>query len=443
MVGTPEEIGRQTQRILEAAQEAADEITDAARAQAERELAEAREQAARLLAEAEERHQATEAAAAELERARGRLARELTAAGESIASLVAALAPNRDDDLLAGVGHALEDVAGDHGDGRTQGGSAVTAADAAEEDPEPPAHDGDPTGRAGVVEAGDGADGGVDAGGSVDAEVGEGATAGVHAAAADGGAPGDTDADRLRALRDATLEPLHGQMVRRLKRGLSDVQNIVLDRLRREGVDGGVERLLPGEEDATGLGATAAPFLDQAYRAGADGAAVLAGRDLAGTDGPGTNTDGAGSDGAGTHGGGEGAGRTLADDFVAAAAARVTEPLGSTLRIAVRAEEPVGALNERIGSVFSELRGAAADELTAVHLTRAYELGQLDAWAAGGVRRRTWVLGREPRCPEGRCRHNDQAGPVEVSEPFPSGDVVPPVHPGCSCTTIPDVDGGD
>jgi Xaa-Pro aminopeptidase len=66
-----------------------------------------------------------------------------------------------------------------------------------------------------------------------------------------------------------------------------------------------------------------------------------------------------------------------------------------------------------------------------------YELGLLDAWAAGDIAQRRWVLGAEPRCPEARCRHNGQAGALPLGEAFPSGHVAPPVHPGCTCTTLP------
>jgi len=50
---------------------------------------------------------------------------------------------------------------------------------------------------------------------------------------------------------------------------------------------------------------------------------------------------------------------------------------------------------------------------------------------------REWVMGREPRCPEAKCRTNEGSGGVAVGESFPSGHDVPPIHVGCTCTTIP------
>nr|MBA2528577.1 hypothetical protein [Euzebyales bacterium] len=87
--------------------------------------------------------------------------------------------------------------------------------------------------------------------------------------------------------------------------------------------------------------------------------------------------------------------------------------------------------------VFGELKAATAEELATTHLVRAYELGLLAAWRSGGLPARRWVLGREQRCPEARCRHNDQSGPLAMGEAFPSGHDVPPVHVGCTCATVP------
>lgn len=39
--------------------------------------------------------------------------------------------------------------------------------------------------------------------------------------------------------------------------------------------------------------------------------------------------------------------------------------------------------------------------------------------------------------PESRCRQNERVGPLDVGEVFPSGHDVPPIHVGCTCTTVP------
>lgn len=217
------------------------------------------------------------------------------------------------------------------------------------------------------------------------------------------------------SLRAGALEPLHPKMVRRLKRGLSDVQNLVLDRLRRASARTTIEELTPSDEELAQLGELVGLYLDDAYLGGVSAAGVLAGQRL-----PSPELE-----------------RNLSVGFVADCGHRVRDPLVATLRMGLNAEEPLPALNDRVGAVFAELKGTAADELSATHLIRAYELALLDTWQAGGITHRRWLLGREPRCPEGRCRQNDHSGAVAVTDPFPSGHDVPPVHVGCTCTTIP------
>lgn len=80
-----------------------------------------------------------------------------------------------------------------------------------------------------------------------------------------------------------------------------------------------------------------------------------------------------------------------------------------------------------------------AEDLRAARARRdaQLQLGVLSAWRCGGVAARRRVLGREPRCPQARCRHNDHSGALTLSEPFPSGHKVPPVRLGCTCATVP------
>jgi hypothetical protein len=203
--------------------------------------------------------------------------------------------------------------------------------------------------------------------------------------------------------------------VRKLKRELQEVQNIALDRVRRSGGRGEVDDFLPQGEDAKILGEGAGEYLEQAWRSGATAAGTLAERDFGE---PGDTPE-------------------LAMAFVDEAGERVRASLGATLRMGMSAGEPPQGLSDRIGAVFSELKGTSAEELAATHLIRAYEMGLLGQWQRGGIKARQWVLGREPRCPEARCRQNDQTGPLPLGEPFPSGHDVPPVHVGCTCTTVP------
>ena len=229
------------------------------------------------------------------------------------------------------------------------------------------------------------------------------------------GAEGDDQPDP-QALRAAALSPLHPKLVRKVKRELQEIQNIALDKVRRAKGQGTVDDFLPSEADTEGLGEGSSDLLRQAWDAGVASAAVLAGTEL---DGGGETPD-------------------LANTFLGDASERVRSGLSSTLRMGLSADEGQQALSDRIGAVFAEFKGAQAEELAATHLIRAYEYGLLGAWSQGGIPARRWVMGREPRCPEAKCRSNDQSGAVAVRNSFPSGHEVPPVHVGCTCTTIPE-----
>lgn len=217
-------------------------------------------------------------------------------------------------------------------------------------------------------------------------------------------------------LRGRALTALHEPLVRAIKRELQEAHNVVLDRLRRSDGHGDLESLLPDDE-VNRMGVAAAEYLQSAYQAGVHAAAILADRDLGE---PTQERD-----------------RDLVAEFADDATARVSSPLAATLRMGRSGSERPPELSDRVGAVFSELKGSVAEELAGGHIIRAYELGLLDAWTAGGITHRRWVLGREPRCPEARCRQNDRAGVVAIGERYPSGHEVPPIHVGCNCTTIP------
>src|SRR5690606_36851725 len=94
-----------------------------------------------------------------------------------------------------------------------------------------------------------------------------------------GGTAGGASADPL-ALRSAALESLHRRTVRRVKRGLGELETTTLDRVRRVGGQGEAEALLPLDEELGMLSEPAAEQLHGAYAAGVDAAATLVGRPL-------------------------------------------------------------------------------------------------------------------------------------------------------------------
>ncbi|HWB72125.1 MAG TPA: DivIVA domain-containing protein, partial [Egibacteraceae bacterium] len=111
------EIGRETQRILEAAQEAAEQIRGRAGDDAERELQTAREQAAELLADGERRLEETRRAVARLKDARSALAGDLLSVGRTIDQLLRELGPDGEESQPAtGVETSVAEARGEQAD---------------------------------------------------------------------------------------------------------------------------------------------------------------------------------------------------------------------------------------------------------------------------------------------------------------------------------------
>ncbi len=449
------DIGKETQRILEAAQEAGARITRRAKQDADAQVQEARRRATKAIADSERRREQVDAAVTSLQQARERLGGELRQVGRMIEQTLRDLLPP---EQAHSVREALASEAADaeadaqSRPGARDGGQADAdepserpvrqpAATAVEPRSKPPESDpaGTPRGHPRKVARDDArfddephvrvipaaqADVARRAGRRTAAATGHEAPA-VEGQDRDDTAAADAEQNQSPAggrdavdphrRRAAALTPLHPKLVRRLRRGMADLHNIALDRLRRSGAGVDVEALLHRDEELADLWSLAAEYLEAAYRDGDAAAAERSGRPRTGGR-------------AGPH---------LRTDFLADSAERITATLAATLRMGLSTDEDLTALADRIGSVFAELKSSTAEELAATHLIRAYETGMLDAWRDSGVSHRQWLAGREPRCPEGRCRHNDQAGAVKVSEPFPSGHETPPVHVGCTCTTVP------
>jgi DivIVA domain-containing protein len=480
------EIGKETQRILEAAQEAGQQIQRKARQEADRDLQSARGQAAKLIAEGERRREHIERIVSELEQARAAMSVQLRGVGRTIEQTLRELSVDSDGAGSSTMREAMGSAAAEDSAAVTQAADAATDARSAppktapsrpdkaepataaqETAPEPaaeaePAEDTSaaaapaseaatesetPAAPAPPAEADNapqevpaepvvGPDEGTaeEPAAPAPAATPETTTAAVAPGGGDGTAVADTAGDAAtepamppaaeageeeqadpQGLRAAALSPLHPKLVRKVKRELQEIQNIALDKLRRAKGQGEVDDFLPSERDTSGIGEGSAELLEQAWRAGVQSAGVLADAELATPEEP----------------------PPLADDFLADAAQRVRSGLSATLRMGLSADEGQQALSDRIGAVFSEFKGAQSEELAATHLIRAYEHGLLGAWANGGVAARVWVMGREPRCPEAKCRTNEGSGAVAVGDSFPSGHDVPPIHVGCTCTTIP------
>jgi hypothetical protein len=222
---------------------------------------------------------------------------------------------------------------------------------------------------------------------------------------------GGPDRDALLARRDAALDPLVAALARRLKRTLADEQNELLDQLRRhEGGD--LAAVVPDVDSRVEVWAeTAAPVLVEAAAAGAalidpEGVFRRVEEDLVG-------------------------GGVLTGELVAT----IVAPLRARVLAAVEgAEGDVELAADGVRGRYREWRSLRVDEV-ARHLGHAaFARGAYDA-ARGSGTPLCWVAddGGVP-CPD--AEDNALAGPVMPGSAYPTGDLLPPAHPGCRCLLV-------
>jgi hypothetical protein len=213
-----------------------------------------------------------------------------------------------------------------------------------------------------------------------------------------------TDADeRLLQARDATTEPLAGQLTKRLKRALQDEQNASLDRLRTSRGAVTVEQILSAPDlQRAPYRHLAVAFLEEAARAGASaskfGPVAVATDDLA---------------------------AQLADDLAGALRSRLDAVLGR----GSSDDLELAAMGERISSVYREWKVQKLERLAIHYLVAAHERGGFLAHPEGTPLR--WLVDDEGPCPD--CEDNALAGPTPRGEAFPTGQLHPPAHLGCRC----------
>jgi hypothetical protein len=65
--------------------------------------------------------------------------------------------------------------------------------------------------------------------------------------------------------------------------------------------------------------------------------------------------------------------------------------------------------------------------------------GYKDARDSGVKMKKEWITAGDDLVSEG-CQENEDAGPIDLDDDFPSGDDAPPAHPSCRCAVSPVVD---
>nr|MDQ3643757.1 hypothetical protein [Actinomycetota bacterium] len=212
--------------------------------------------------------------------------------------------------------------------------------------------------------------------------------------------------------RDGLLDNLEAGLTRALKRVLGDEQNEVLDSLRRLGSSAGPGVLPDTDAQTSAYRDASLPWLQQAARAGV-----------------GFVTDpGSGSDAEPGHPSLHGQAEVLARELV--------EPLRERLSRAVAggpdADDP-SVVAESLRATYRQWKVQQVEECARHHVLAAFSFGAFAATPDAAALR--WLVDDDGHCPD--CDDNALAGPTPKGQPFPTGQLHPPAHPGCRCLLVP------
>ena len=370
-------VARETQRILQAAQEAGARMLKESHEQAESELALARRERSQIVGDGYRARDEMSEQLRQLDRARARLIRQLHDATAEIERLASGL----ENEGREGVDEAASMARG-----------AERALTGTDEAPRPRS-----SGASLRVISGE------DAGPSR-ARSGRREPSLRREVVAVGG--------RIADKRNQ-LGPLRVALIERLNDELGAVRDRMRERLRRTSDMGGATGPVTFDDaEVAAIADEAAVQLRQAFDLGARAAAAE--RHLE----PAT--------------GGEEVNAAL----VAVLDARVGAPIRTLLAEGDRADDPPWVLVERIDGVISDASAAMVSQIAETELSRAYERGKLATWSNGDAAARRWIVSPRGHRSDEMCRRNADAAAVPVTAPFPSGEHIPPRRDGCTCTTI-------
>jgi hypothetical protein len=111
--------------------------------------------------------------------------------------------------------------------------------------------------------------------------------------------------------------------------------------------------------------------------------------------------------------------------------------MGRTLADGADSGLTAAALGAALASVLAD--GTLAASLIADQITAASGQAAQAAYSDAEVEYGRWLTdpGASKTGPCPICLANEAAGRVRIGDPYPSGDVYPPAHPGCACATGP------
>ncbi|MDQ1380583.1 MAG: hypothetical protein QOJ71_1302 [Actinomycetota bacterium] len=228
----------------------------------------------------------------------------------------------------------------------------------------------------------------------------ESSTATVAAVAA---RPDAKPADEWRTVRARAIDPWMSALLKKAKRRAQDDQNALLDSVRRHKGRPTAQQVLGDSEPALdGWSKVLREAFDGAYSAGRTATGAPAG--------------------------------AASDDLVTDAAESVVAPLRERLTVAIDSgeERDTGGLVERIGARYREWKNQTLERTLAEVLAAAWTRGVYDAVPDEAVL--WWVPFEEGRCSD--CDDN-ALEPTVKGKQFPTGQALPPAHPGCKCLLVP------
>ncbi len=212
--------------------------------------------------------------------------------------------------------------------------------------------------------------------------------------------------------RDDLLDNLEAGLTRALKRVLGDEQNAVLDGLRRAGAAAGPGVLPHPDAQAADYRDAAMPWLQQAARAGVGFVSDPQSGTVAETAHPALDAQA----------------HALALDLVAP----LRERLSRALAGGADADDPT-VVAESLRATYRQWKVSQVEECARHHVMAAFSVGAFAATSDFATLQ--WLVDDDGHCPD--CDDNVLAGPTPKGEPYPTGQLHPPAHPGCRCLLVP------
>jgi cell division septum initiation protein DivIVA len=314
---------------------------------------------------------------------------------------------------LAGEGAGIQEAAGDEV-GTAAGDGLGTAATGGDDELGPAGTGGD---EVGTADAGGDGVAGIDEAAiersdeSGDADAADGAAepeADVAASVVE-----DTSDAAVISKRDALVAPVVTRLARALKRALQDDQNELLNAIRHASGAADLDALLPEEIQRDRYAQAASGALADGWLVGRS---WLAAEGVAGEDDEAVGTLATDT--------GRLLGTELAGDLSGLLRHRLTE----SLRVLGDVAE---GIQDAAGAAYREWKGARVEGIAGDFALRAFFGGAVAAGEGTIVR---WVVNDGRPCPD--CDDNALAAEQLAGDEWPTGQLHPPVHPGCRCLLV-------